>query len=293
MKQSLSYYLILLVFRLKGLKKTFSQSPVNVKKLRKDDIHGIPNGLLKKENCRQFRVLSSAISEIKSSDNKKLILFIHGGAFVSGPAQHHWDMVKHLIKTTEATVWMCDYPKAPESKIEEINRNMDAVFAKAKQEFKTITVMGDSVGGNLAMSLTQRLIKQQQDLPSLLLLITPVLDASFSNPEIDTVDKSDPMLSKKGVLSAKKMAYGSGDLKDSDMSPIYGEFRVFPKTVLFLAENDITYPDQKRLIKKLDDERIDFEVVLGENMPHIWPLLPVMHEAKTARTQISEILNAN
>ena len=290
MKQSLSYYLILLVFRLKGLKKTFSQSPVNVEKLRKDDIHSIPKGLWKKENSRQFHVLSSTISELKSTNTSKLILFIHGGAFVSGPAQHHWNMLKHLSKTTDSTVWMCDYPKAPESQIEEINRNIDAVFSKAQQEFKTIEILGDSVGGTLAMTLTQRLVKQHKSPPSLLLLITPVLDASFSNPEIDMVDKSDPMLSKKGALSAKEMACEKRDLKNSKISPIYGEFRGFPKTVLFLAENDITYPDQKRLLKKLDEEKIDFEVFLGENMPHIWPLLPVMHEAKNARSQITKIL---
>ena len=47
------------------------------------------------------------------------------------------------------------------------------------------------------------------------------------------VDKSDPMLSKKGALSAKEMASENGDLKNLNISPIYGEFRGFPKTVLF------------------------------------------------------------
>ena len=38
MKQSFSYYLILLVIRLKGLKKHFSQDPIDFKKIRKEEL---------------------------------------------------------------------------------------------------------------------------------------------------------------------------------------------------------------------------------------------------------------
>ena len=75
-------------------------------------------------------------------------------------------------------------------------------------------------------------------------------------------------------------------------SPLFGNFEEFPKTVLYLAQNDVTYPDQKLLIEKLNAAKVNNKVTEGVNMPHIWPLLPIMSEAKTAlREIIGEINN--
>jgi hypothetical protein len=55
---------------------------------------------------------------------------------------------------------------------------------------------------------------------------------------------------------------------------------------LYLAENDITFPDQLIFSSKLNIEKIDNQIHIGKEMPHIWPLLPVMKEAKVALNQI-------
>ncbi|MBL4642055.1 MAG: alpha/beta hydrolase fold domain-containing protein, partial [Flavobacteriaceae bacterium] len=140
-------------------------------------------------------------------------------------------------------------------------------------------------------SLIQRLIKRNIELPNKIILVSPVMDASMSNPEIKKLDTIDPMLSKVGVLSAKKMCVENNDLKNIMISPLYGSFGNFPQTILFLAENDITYPDQKLAIKKFIEAKISLEIIVGKNMPHIWPFLPVMKEAKTSLSEIIRILN--
>ena len=129
-------------------------------------------------------------------------------------------------------------------------------------------------------------------MPAKLILVTPVMDASMSNPKIKTFEKIDPMLSKKGVLSAKKMCAGSKDLKDQMISPLYGNFEGFPSTVLFLAKKDILYPDAKLAEIKMKKSNVNMKVIEGENMPHIWPFLPVMKEAKTSLNQIIQLIKA-
>lgn len=292
-KPSLSYYLLLLVLKLKGVKKDFSQDPIDFKSLRKGDVHSAPQASYAPSRLSSFKILESTITEIKGDDTSNgLILFVHGGAFISGPTDLHWDTIKKIVAKTGRTLWLCDYPKAPEHQIEEIARNIDHVYARAMKEFsaQAVTLLGDSVGGTLITALTQRLIQKNLELPIKLILVSPVMDASMSNPEIDEVDLRDPMLSKPGVLSAKKMCAGNLDLKDPIISPIYGSFKGFPKTVLFLAENDITYPDQLWVVQKLKAEGVDIEVIIGEKMPHIWPFLPVMREARVALSQLIDRL---
>ena len=141
---------------------------------------------LKSYHIKNYSILKTSITQIsKSNTSNKLLIFIHGGAFISGPAKHHWDSIKKIAKGTNHTIWMCNYPKAPEHKITEISQNIDAIYKDALSKFKAenISLIGDSVGGTLATSLTQRLIKNNIDIPQKIILISPVMDATLSNPD--------------------------------------------------------------------------------------------------------------
>lgn len=284
----------MLVIKLKGIKRNFSESPVDFEKMRKDDVHQPKGNFFKKYILRTFNVLNSTVTEIGKSDySDKLLLFIHGGAYISGPAQHHWDSIKSIASRTDVKIWLCDYPKAPETKILEISNNIDAVYEMALKEYDSskIYLIGDSVGGALSISLVQRLIEQKRNTPQKLILISPVMDASMTNPEIEGIENNDPMLSIKGVLSAKKMCAGDKDLKNKMISPLYGSFEEFPETFFFLAQNDIMYPDQKLAIQKLQKTNANITIFEGIGMPHIWPILPVMKEAKVSLDEIIKVLD--
>ena len=294
MKQSLTYYITLFIIKLKGVKKEFSKDPIDFRKIRKEDIHYPKGSFFKTKEVRNFKILNTLITEVKQKKtSNRLLIFIHGGAFISGPGKHHWDTIQEIAKQTSHSIWMCDYPKAPENKILEISKNIDWVYKTALEKYasKQITLIGDSVGGTLTISLIQRLIQQNIELPSQIILISPIMDATLSNPQIEQIDLIDPMLSKVGVLSAKKMCAEENDLKDVMLSPINGSFDKFPNTILFLAENDITYPDQQLVVQKLIKAEINIEVIKGKKMPHIWPFLPVMKESKIALKEIINRLN--
>ncbi len=294
MKQSITYYITLFIIKLKGVKKNFSKDPIDYKKIRKEDIHHSKGAFFKQNQVRNFDISNTRITEVKKDKvSNNLLIFIHGGAFISGPTKLHWDTIQEISKQIEYTIWMCDYPKAPEHTISEISKNIDSVYDNALEHYQPsqITLIGDSVGGTLIACLMQRLVKKNSELPRKIILVSPVMDATMSNPEIDIIDPIDPMLSKAGVLSAKKMCVGDHDLKNEMISPLYGSFEKFPPTVLYLAQHDITYPDQLLTVDKLQKAKITLEVVEGENMPHIWPFLPVMKEAKIALKDIIHRLN--
>lgn len=294
MKHSLSYYLILFILKLKGIKNDFSKDPIDFRKIRKGDLHHPKSNFFGQYHVRNFKISNTLITEIRQNESSQnLIIFIPGGAFISGPAKHHWDIIKEIAKQTNQTIWMCDYPKAPKNKITEISKNIDSIYQTALEKYKVnqISFIGDSVGGTLIAALIQRQVKFNNQLPNKIILVSPVMDASITNPQIDKVDRLDPMLSKLGLRSAKKMCAANIDLKNPMISPLYGSFENFPHTILFIAENDITYPDQKLAAQKLINANIHIEIIEGKNMPHIWPFLPVMKEAKTALKEIIDRLN--
>ncbi|MFK7758026.1 MAG: alpha/beta hydrolase fold domain-containing protein [Flavobacteriales bacterium] len=294
MKQTLSYYITLLALKLKGVKKDFSKDPIDFKKIRKEDVHSPKSKFFQQNILRDFKVLDSLITEIGlNHTSDKLLIYVHGGAFISGPTQLHWDSAKNIAKQTNHKIWMCEYPKAPENKISKISENIDSIYNVALESFhpNNISFIGDSVGGTLILCLIQRLIINEKIVPNKIILVTPVMDASMSNPEIEEIDKLDPILSKNGVLSAKNMCAENNNLKNVMISPLFGSFDNFPHTFLFLAENDIMYPDGKLAEMKMKKANVNLEVIKGNNMPHIWPYLPLMKEAKTALNEIIKIIN--
>lgn len=292
MTKSLTYYLVLFVLKIKGIKNLFSQDPINYQLLRKDDIHIPKQNFFPKNSFTTFQLMDSRITEIKGN-SKKLIIYIHGGAFIIGPSKHHWNTIKTLSKSTNYNIWLCDYPKAPENKITTINENIDFVYETAVKDkhIDEIVLIGDSAGATLILTLIQRKIKLNIYLPTKIILISPVLDASLENSEITKLDKSDPMLASKGLLSALRMCIEDGNLKNTSISPLFGTFEGFPITYLFIAENDVTFPDQLVLCHKLKELEVEHYVEIGKGMPHIWPLLPVMDESRKSLNRIIEILN--
>ena len=293
---SINYHILKSILKLKGEKKSWSQDPVDYVRKRKDNLLSPTQRILKGNSSEEFTILDSKVSIIKPKTQKSsyhLLFYCHGGAFIYGPTKHQWNGISKIVKSTGVTAWLIDYPKAPENDILKITENICQVYHKALESYDVskIIFIGDSVGGNLLTTLTQGLVKDQTEVPKHLILITPLMDASLTNPRIKSIDPIDPILSYTGVYSAKKMCTGNSSLKDPIISPIYGSFRNFPKIHLFMATNDILMPDQEIFIQKVIKAEGDIDVIKGEGMPHIWPFLPFIPEAKKAMYRIINIID--
>lgn len=292
---SITSKLVRLVLKLKGIKKIFSHDPILYKKLRKEDIHQAPKRLLKGTNSHSFAVLKSKVTEVKAQQapaSNYLLLFFPGGAFVSGPNATAWLTLGNLVRKTGITGWLVDYPKAPKYQLPEVAENVEAIYAKALEQYvpENIFLMGDSAGGQVMLSLTQRLLQKGLPLPQHLIAVSPVLDLSVDNPAIAAIDPLDPMLSRAGVYSANQMAVGEGDLKAPEFSPLFGNFEGFPPVTIFLAEQDILYPDGVLGVEKMQAAGVEVQTILGKDMFHVWPFMPFMKEGVEALGQIEEVL---
>ncbi len=292
---SIGYSLVKLFLKVKGEKKSWSQDPIDYLKKRKQDVHS-PGSRVSGCVSQSKEIGSSIVTSLKpkgGSTSGFLLLYFHGGAFVYGPTKENWDFLAKIAKQTHSEAWMIDYPKAPEHKIKEVTQNVFLTYQEAIKEYDPakVILIGDSAGGNLILTLTQRLLKEKIALPNRLIPISPLIDASLTNPKIKEMDLLDLVLSVKGVSSAKKMLLDGLSLTDPLISPIFGSLKNFPPIHLFSAELDIFTPDQDLFVEKAKQEAVDIEVIYGKNMPHVWPIFPVMSEAKEGQMKIVSIIN--
>lgn len=284
----MTYYLVLFILKVKNIKKMYQQNPINIKSVRKGDVKYPKDTFFKSNNILRYKDHLNQITAITNPNSQKLIIYIPGGAFISGPAQHHWDTIKTIYKSTHQNIWLLDYPKAPEYKIDQIQQSVLHTYKRALNQFKPnkITIIGDSAGATLALCLKNILYTQNINLPFKTIAICPVIDPTMSNPEILLVEKKDPILAVKGVLSAKKMCVNNSNLSTPLLSPKLLPLHIFSDTIFLLAQNDIMFPDAFKLTQQLKQQNINHQVIIGQGMPHIWPILPVMSESKKALKQI-------
>lgn len=111
--------------------------------------------------------------------------------------------------------------------------------------------------------------------PDSVLLFSPWLDVSVSDPANAALEHADPFLSVF-FLKAAGEALASGpspvDTKDPGVSPIYGSLAGLPPVSVWSSTRDMLLPDSRRLRDRFAAEgvRSRFRFVEREGLTHDW-----------------------
>ncbi|HEX8703424.1 MAG TPA: alpha/beta hydrolase [Myxococcaceae bacterium] len=129
---------------------------------------------------------------VEQSEQRPLLLFLHGGGFVLGDLETHDSACRLLCRHAGVHVLAVDYRLAPEHPFPAALEDASAAFTWAcahAQELGAdparIAVGGDSAGGNLAAALSQLAVREGIAVPSLQLLLYPALDRTVDRASIE------------------------------------------------------------------------------------------------------------
>lgn len=220
------------------------------------------------------------------------VLYLHGGAYIRPITVHHWRFLQALVERTGCSVTVPLYPLAPEASGEQAVNAALAVYQQACAAAKVDAphVMGDSAGGGLALALSFKLREQRAPLPRSLTLICPWLDVSMQHPDIARTEPHDPMLASIGLQEAGRLYAGSLGVGHPLISPLHGELSGLPPTLLLAGTRDIAHHDALLFATKARAAGVKVELVIGEGMVHVWPILPIA-EGRQALKTIAAFLN--
>lgn len=233
-------------------------------------------------------------------DNENLILHFHGGGYVI----KYMDVYRHIAhKYSKAsdgtTVASIDYRVAPNdtfpAALEDAEKAWDWLLEKGYKA-ENIIIIGDSAGGNLALSLTAKLRDTNKDLPKALVLLSPWADMAGQGESHTTNQNKDPIFGNKdGIVNNKdgtqnKYA-GDYDLTDPYLSPVYGDFDGFPPMLIQVGTYEILESDSDTVHQKAEAEGVNVVLSKYEGMFHVFQLAGnLLPESKQAWQEISEYL---
>lgn len=218
-----------------------------------------------------------------------LIFYFHGGAYVSHPANEHWKLCNTASRDLGVPIVFPVYPKAPDHSCEDAYEGLLALYRAYSGRAERIVFMGDSAGAGLALGLAQALRDAGERQPQQLILLSPWLDVSMDNRDMEKYEKNDPMLGICGLKKIGVMWAGERGVHDPKASPIYGDMGGLGKVALFVGTREIFYPEVMKLSAMLKERDIPHDLFIGQGQNHVYPLYPTP-EAKEAVQTIERLI---
>ena len=231
------------------------------------------------------------------------VLQLHGGAFVSGVNDLYRMMaVRYSSLAGGACVYTLNYRLWPQYPYpSQQNDAMDAwvyLTGAAGYAADHIFVVGDSAGGNLALSLTLRLRDEGQELPAGIVAMSPWADLSNSGPshlynatkdpsfgvEPDQWDGSTPV----GVDTT----YPDGlNAKTPYLSPSFGDYAGFPPMLLQAGDLEVLLSDSQMVYDNAIAHGVDCTLTVYPGMFHVFQgSLDLLPESRAAWEEVGAFL---
>lgn len=216
-----------------------------------------------------FVVMPDAIPE---ANRGRLLVHVHGGGYVLFPGESATREAILMAAYGKFKVISIDYRMPPDHPYPAA---MDDAMAVWKELVKTnnpknMAIFGTSTGGGMTLAMVLRAKKEGLPLPAATAPGTPWSDMTKTGDTFFTNEKVDNVLvSNDGWLGDAAKLYANGtDLKDPQLSPVYGDYAGFPPTILTSGTRDLFLSNTVRVHRKLRQAGVVSDLHVFEGQSH-------------------------
>lgn len=206
-----------------------------------------------------------------------LIVYYHGGGFVIADLDTYDASARALAAESEAIVLAVHYRQAPENKFPAAHDDAYTSYvwalrnaAQLGADLSRVAVVGESAGGNLAITTAMAAREARQPLPVAMGLIYPVAGTDMTTPSYREFGNARPLNAATMRWFVQQYTNSPADLQDTRLN-VYGraELRGLPKAVIVTAEIDPLRSDGLILAERLQANGVqviarDFQGVTHE-----------------------------
>ena len=233
---------------------------------------------------------------IPEAHRNQLIINVHGGGYVYGPGESGTIEAVLIAAYGGYKVIEFDYRMPPDAPYPAAMDDAMAVWkaALAMDDPSRMAIVGTSTGGGMALAMILRAKQEGLALPAAIAPGTPWSDMTETGDSYKTNEWVDNVLvSYGGYLGHAAQLYANGhDLKDPQLSPIYGDFHGFPPAILTTGTRDLFLSNTVRTHRKLRQAGVDAELQVFEGFSHAQYLMdPMAPETKEVFTEIASFLD--
>jgi epsilon-lactone hydrolase len=292
---SIQNYLVRGLLKASGKNKTVENHSIeSVRKSlnRITLIAKLPRGVaFEKTNCDGINCEWAVPVNIK---NKGVVLYFHGGAYVSGSLETHRALVGRIARASKTKCLSVEYRLAPENPfpagLEDAFKTYHWLL-KEGYDHKKIVLAGDSAGGGLTIALLLKLRDENAPQPAAGVCMSPWLDLECTGDSGWKLKKHDPMLKFEFGKIYANYYVPNHDFRNPYASPYYSDPTGLPPIYIQVSGSELILDDSTRFEKKAKAAGVDIKVDVWHKMVHVWQVFgPILPEAMKAIKKLGEYI---
>jgi acetyl esterase/lipase len=236
---------------------------------------------------------------LPADGKRRVVLYLHGGAFLTCGANSHSRIVSALSKFADSPVLVVNYRLIPKHSVGMALDDCHDAYRWLRlrgYEPEQIVLAGDSAGGYLALALAQRL-QQVNEEPAALVAISPLLQMAKEPKQAHPNIKTDAMFPSKAFDALVALVARAADkhIVDGEPEKIYEPLDHLepglPRTLIHVSGSEVLLHDARLAARRLAAVGVPAEVRVWPGQIHDFQLAtPVVPEARRSLRQIGEYI---
>jgi monoterpene epsilon-lactone hydrolase len=209
---------------------------------------------------------------IAPENRNRQLIHMHGGCYVLNPGEAGLPEAIFMAGFGHIKVISVDYRMPPEASFPAALDDGITVWKAALKtmDARNMAIFGTSAGGALTLEMVLKARELGLPLPGAIAPGTPMSDVTKIGDTFQTNAMLDNVLvSPDGFCDAGAKVYANGhDMKDPMLSPVYGDMKGFPPTILTTGTRDLLLSNTVRVHRKLRQAGVEATLQVYEGMSH-------------------------
>lgn len=231
--------------------------------------------------------------EIKAPAN--IIFYMHGGGWVFGSFHTHEKLVRELAARTGSILVFPEYSRSPEVRYPTAAEQCYEVLCRIPElvqkpgfrlDMDTLTVAGDSAGGNLAIAMTIMAKEREGPYIQKQLLYYPVTDACFCTDSYLEFAQG-YYLYREGMIwfwdQYTTSCCARNEIMASPFRADTGRLRNLPEAMILNGEADVLRNEGEAYARKLRDAGVEVTAMRFQGIIHDFVMLNSLNRTKACR----------
>jgi monoterpene epsilon-lactone hydrolase len=227
---------------------------------------------VEKTNIDGVRAFIVTPETIAPENRNRQLIHMHGGCYVLNPGEASLPEAIFMAGFGRIKVISVEYRMPPEAYFPAALDDGITVWTAALKttDAKNMAIFGTSAGGALTLEMVLKVKELGLPLPGAIAPGTPMSDVTkvgdtfYTNAMLDNV-----LVSPNGFCDDGAKVYANGhDMKDPLLSPVYGDMKGFPPTILTSGTRDLLLSNTVRVHRKLRQAGVEATLQVYEGMSH-------------------------
>jgi acetyl esterase/lipase len=248
-------------------------------------------------NCNAQLVRASGV--LPADGKRRVVLYMHGGAFLTCGVNTHGRLVEALSKYADSPVLVVNYRMIPKHSIGQAMEDCQDAYQWLRlkgYEPDQIVLAGDSAGGYLSLALAE-MLHHEGELPAAVVTMSPLFEIDNEHRAQHPNVHSDAMFPAKAFTALVELVEESAKrhMVDGEPERVYEPLDHIepglPRTLIHVSGSEVLLNDARKAAHMLAAAGVPVEVRVWPGQMHVFQLAaPAVKEATRSLRQIGEYI---